>query len=1543
MTIAVDEPPPPAGVTIDAPASVPAPPPGVRLDNVPSPPPGVTIDPPQQIGVTAKAVATPAPRSFLGKVGDAALGAIGVGIGGNPLANLATPGNSGIAGALKGFRDKPTPVAPKTHEQLFKEGSDDRYGAKQDEISRQISQGVVSDLTNSDAFNSLAPDQKQQVYRETLKHALPDNYTHRQMLLGLQEVPVDDYGVDFNKGSVASGFSSAVNAGARALGEISQQLDPRTEHDTLSVNPQAVKSNIAGRTVGGSAPVVAASLVNPIAGATIGAAQGSGGALAEARENNYTGGQTAALATERAAYNAILGLIPGEGAAGASVLKETGKAALKVGALNLTQSALEAEVKQNTGIQSDDTWSAVKKAAASGDNWAQMILFGAIHGAVTKLHSQPATETRTDAGGETIPNVGASEAIGGRESIKEPPPPQGVTVDNPTQGSVSNDPTQTPTETKPAVSNTAITPETIKESENANRIREDQGPPSPKGSPAQEGQNVSGENLQQRPQETSSDATAKPATSDEVTTYHRETSPKGLRDLLTPPRRLNAEAEPTYLASHPDIAMGQGENKGLKLEFSPDGIKATKASNKPSAAFAESQGLTEYVSHQTAGELNKALKAITLPKSLADSVKGATEPFSEAGGLKARLDALERKGWTKTDTKDGTRWEKPQAQSPPQVEHGPGAAGENDPHFAQELANNPAPEDAPKVIRAVASPAGNTSRVARIANLLGEGIKEKAASSSKSIKEAYTSVGDSFRKLAQQSFPALNRESTRVGDAAMALASAPDTKSFTLDSWLGHLQAIAKDHGVKWNDFKSKLGAVVSEDQLRGVRDQKAARGDADAGQVKTLIGTKELPTEDDYQAATKDPLIRDAVAYLNSSVEPTLGQFYKDSSKWNAVDSEGIPIEPPQRGKDLGLHMSLLGIRDEASANPSGGLPKGGGIKNTLEKHSPFEKSASGQSQDYEVDFDKILDNALSRSILPGKDADFAKSIVDEGAGVLGKSGDKPEIDGEKLIPLDRSFRNGEKLFVKPSILNEVKAAFNIDRAPDSKLRAIGGVLTKIQLASGVEAISHIVNTLPKLIMEPTKGGILAELGDRISPKFGTTVRIAENFPVAKLIGVADSVGTKLFRTAFRDLSQKDTLASLADMGVVQGNHGGNKFNPITWTSKGVKAVTNAARISLSDSFDLLAKAGIVKDTTQNKRDYINQLGQYHQQAQAGVVRIMRDLGVSPYATAGTAQYANSLRMLAGFDSGLRTEGSLPVRVAKQGLLRANSIAQVGGLLAAAAVINYARTGKITPTGMPWGSLFLYYDKDGHPIYEDVPELLGVRRALRIVGADSALKGIAEGKRTGDIEKDALRQGVSSLVSPFMGPGPTAAIEGLTGYNPHGLYRITPDSGKLDIAANAEAAVKNLNPTIAAANGSDGIVGQLGKIAPRTGKNQVELDSTAEPKKKDDLSTLYRTSPAQAEKAMTSDKALSPSDKASIRERGKFKSEDAYKIAKGTAEDAIKSIEQLPPGQWKTSPYIHGSESYADIARAKISKATSLTPIERVQLLKRLADLRKK
>lgn len=131
---------------------------------------------------------------------------------------------------------------------------------------------------------------------------------------------------------------------------------------------------------------------------------------------------------------------------------------------------------------------------------------------------------------------------------------------------------------------------------------------------------------------------------------YRETNASGLRGILLgeePPEGL-------FVASAPELAAGQGANRGIRVEFRSDGLVGTVHRSKPGLDFALEQGAAELRVGNPA-ELRSRIARVTV-----------AEPDSLKGSYDGRLLLRQFSGWDKQRLPDGSiTFEPPLAASRP--------------------------------------------------------------------------------------------------------------------------------------------------------------------------------------------------------------------------------------------------------------------------------------------------------------------------------------------------------------------------------------------------------------------------------------------------------------------------------------------------------------------------------------------------------------------------------------------------------------------------------------------------------------------------------------------------------------------------------------------------------------------------------------------------------------------------------------------------------------------------------------------------------------
>lgn len=128
---------------------------------------------------------------------------------------------------------------------------------------------------------------------------------------------------------------------------------------------------------------------------------------------------------------------------------------------------------------------------------------------------------------------------------------------------------------------------------------------------------------------------------------YRETDIASAQAML-PGTNLMGEGGDVYVANTPELALGQGQNKGVMLEFDSGNLNGRVNLSKPSAPFAYNQGQAEFiVRHQHSADFQKNLHAVTIKPD-------AQASPSDRGNMQRLLARLEQQGWRKEPLPDGS-------------------------------------------------------------------------------------------------------------------------------------------------------------------------------------------------------------------------------------------------------------------------------------------------------------------------------------------------------------------------------------------------------------------------------------------------------------------------------------------------------------------------------------------------------------------------------------------------------------------------------------------------------------------------------------------------------------------------------------------------------------------------------------------------------------------------------------------------------------------------------------------------------------------------
>ena len=448
-----------------------------------------------------------------------------------------------------------------------------------------------------------------------------------------------------------------------------------------------------------------------------------------------------------------------------------------------------------------------------------------------------------------------------------------------------------------------------------------------------------------------------------------------------------------------------------------------------------------------------------------------------------------------------------------------------------------------------------------------------------------------------------------------------------------------------------------------------------------------------------------------NSTVEPQ----YRNAMQ---IDPD---VELPSRGLQTGARINLRAVREDEHPASSVQTTPQGNLLGTLRRKSPFGIQATGAADAYHTDLYDLMENTFGRQDEIANKNAFEKALVDSGNAVIARPGQDVNIGGGKAVafPLKRqtviveggkSVAQNRMLYVNPRIASEYRIAAKVDPFPDKGvLAAATKTMNTVAIASGTEATTHVMNLGSAMFSLPSTSGKL--LNDAFLSAFGRA-----DIPV------------KLVRLVMKSMQDnRAQIAGLSEIGAMRGQHI-NNMPVMKYGTRLIQWMDRNTRLVLDDAYKSMAKEGLVENSETARREFVNQVGQYNTRAQPYLMGKMRQLGISPFVTAGKNFNTLGIRE-ATLNPGVKAT-SVPAAVA----LRANMLSKWVGTASLVMGANYLLThnnggGVMGRPGTPLGSIDTgQKDKNGRNVLVNVLNITGQGRALRVTG----LKGRSNPRNLG-------------------------------------------------------------------------------------------------------------------------------------------------------------------------------------------------------------------
>ncbi len=673
-------------------------------------------------------------------------------------------------------------------------------------------------------------------------------------------------------------------------------------------------------------------------------------------------------------------------------------------------------------------------------------------------------------------------------------------------------------------------------------------------------------------------------------------------------------------------------------------------------------------------------------------------------------------------------------------------------------------------------------------------------------------IGDGLAKMAGRIGPALTRASRTAGEAMARYIAAPGYAREAIPDYIDRVmpkditEAERREYGAAMietlrlrkmkqvflqnaNDagnaaYDARQRAAAAD--ARGDKDEAARqrKGAAELAKiatdnirdrlgVTTLVGKAGYPHADEaaLQKTLSDPkYIAVREAYKKEFV-PKMNDNFRRAEGLDEND----PINAPTQTE--GYPINLMALQEGPPEPDQGVRPtRRGDLRNPKLAKYAFARMAKGNAEHYETDLAKIMENTLARGEKTAAKADFTRAMVNSGKAWFGKPYEKAE--GMKEIPGVNPPKGTQpadpgqtSLYVPEAVYPEVRHVYQVDE-PMTFGSGFNKSMTWGALASTVEAAYHSKNLLTMW----TRPGM---------------------HPIDFLKNA-----TALMRgdpEAQKQLTELARIGALKEAGGAgQGILWGGKTDPTAWMGKTLEFLQKTMRLTADDAFDRLVKRG-VKDTDTNRRDFINQLGQYNRAGQAKIVQLFRDTGFGTFATAGTNYYMQGLRaitMAPGVEA-----GSYKQAVA----LRAEVLGRIAAVLGTSLLANYFMWKRVDGDESTPAGAIKVGEKDGKSISMDLVNFTGLTRGLRQTGLLALLEGARQGQPAGTIADRATQNAYHAVMHPFEGPGVSMLHTMATGENTIGMkVADKAQRGESQAVNNFQAALWNFNPVVAVGSHHD-------------------------------------------------------------------------------------------------------------------------------------------
>lgn len=486
-----------------------------------------------------------------------------------------------------------------------------------------------------------------------------------------------------------------------------------------------------------------------------------------------------------------------------------------------------------------------------------------------------------------------------------------------------------------------------------------------------------------------------------------------------------------------------------------------------------------------------------------------------------------------------------------------------------------------------------------------------------------------------------------------------------------------------------------------------------------------------------RDPEIVRVIQDIGDHIESEINALYARTHGMNdVIDLEGFGGTGLYSGVRIPLiHANysdpLYSAHDHVANRTNSPQQRTSEASNAHQKRDAQDKFAH-YTGEYTSNIGRILRNVIGPKLFNSTRLDLYEKMVKTGNAVITAqdAATPKQIDGVGVVshPIQFRERNPETgkfetvnktITMKDTLWPEFHDALAMYRRGDKI--PFTGAITAYQLMQPADFTTHVFNMMTEAINSQGRGSKMKDafaqlpfMGlDSIKEAYDIHQELKENSPDVK------PGRTKSIREERRWMAENGLLRTvqhhnkyLDKLGKAMGMDDTSKL----MTGEILLEADTAVRIIMNRRFDTLVKTHRAADTGQNRRNFINQVGQYNERLMTDLMRGLRK--ISPFATAATTFSKNAIKWTVGepgFDAPNKREG-FQNRVIQ--MIQPISIATIP------MAIHYAIFGNVAgPPGTPMGTIAIpgTQDKEGNYLLLNLGFMTPSDRAGRLTGEGAA------------------------------------------------------------------------------------------------------------------------------------------------------------------------------------------------------------------------------